>query len=144
VKDIATARSYGDLRENFEFKSAKEQQAVLARRKAELELMLANARGTNFEEPDTAQVSIGTIVTLAEPATGQTETYSILGAWDSAPDRGVISYKAAIGQALLGHAVGDTVDLASEGGKRTVRIDRIEPFKNLELLQEIADSAISA
>lgn len=144
VRDIATARSYGDLRENFEFKSAKEQQAVLARRKAELELMLSNARGTNFEEPDTTLISIGTIVTLTDVSGGPGEVYSILGAWDSAPDRGVISYKAAIGQILLGHSVGDTVELASDSGKKTMRIDRIEAFKNLELLQEIADSAISA
>jgi len=64
IRDIATARSYGDLRENFEFKSAKEQQAVLNRQKGELELLLGNARGTNFENVDTTQVSIGTVVTL--------------------------------------------------------------------------------
>ena len=60
TKDIATARSYGDLRENFEFKSAKEQQRVLMRRRAEAESDLSRARGTNFENPDTTQVSIGT------------------------------------------------------------------------------------
>ena len=66
TKDIATARSYGDLRENFEFKSAKEQQRVLMRRRAEAESDLSRARGTNFENPDTTQVSIGTIVTLRD------------------------------------------------------------------------------
>jgi hypothetical protein len=56
TKDIATARSYGDLRENFEFKSAKEQQRVLMRRRAEAERNLSRARGTNFENRDTSQV----------------------------------------------------------------------------------------
>ena len=60
------ARSYGDLRENFEFKAAKEMQAVLMRRKSELEQLLHHARGTAFENPDTTQVSIGTIVTLRD------------------------------------------------------------------------------
>ena len=64
-KEIGIARSYGDLRENFEFKAAKEMQAVLMRRKSELEAALHNARGTAFESPDTSQVSIGTIVTSA-------------------------------------------------------------------------------
>ena len=54
-KEIGVARSYGDLRENFEFKAAKEMQAVLMRRKSELETALHNARGTAFESPDTSQ-----------------------------------------------------------------------------------------
>ncbi len=137
VKDIAIARSYGDLRENFEFKSAKEQQAVLARRKAELELMLVKARGTNFESPDTVQVSIGTMVTLEEVTSGDTEVYSILGAWDGAPEHNIVSYQAAIGQALLGKRVGDVVELQDPNGNRKWRIRSIEPFKNLELLSKI-------
>ena len=75
TKDIATARSYGDLRENFEFKSAKEQQRVLMRRRAEAERDLSRARGTNFENPDVSQVSIGTVVTLRD-SKGDEETYS--------------------------------------------------------------------
>lgn len=144
VKDIAIARDYGDLRENIEFKSAKEMQSVLARRKGELELMLAKARGTNFENPDTAQVSIGTIVTFSDVATGVSETYSILGAWDSAPDRGIISYKAAIGQSLLGKKADDTIILGIDAGNRTIKIEKIVVFKDLELLQEISESDTSA
>lgn len=138
VKDIATARSYGDLRENFEFKSAKEQQAVLSRRKAELERMLATARGTSFENPDTSAVSIGTVVTFEDATTGARESFSILGAWDSAPNRGIISYKAGVGQALLGKAMGDVAELPAESGPRKVRILAIEPFTQHDLLNEIA------
>jgi transcription elongation factor GreA len=126
-KEIGIARSYGDLRENFEFKAAKEMQAVLARRKAELEVMLHRARGTNFENSDTSQVSIGTIVTLREVASGKQEVYTILGAWDSDPDRGVISYQTAIGQSLLGHRVGETVSLGAEQGASEYEILSIEP-----------------
>src|SRR5205823_9270753 len=91
TKEIGIARSYGDLRENFEFKAAKEMQRVLMRRKAEMEQQLSRARGTNFENPDTTQVSIGTAVTLKDPADGSVETYTILGAWDSDPAHHVIS-----------------------------------------------------
>ncbi len=140
VKDIAIARSYGDLRENLEFKSAKEQQAVLARKKSELELMLANARGTNFESPDVSQVSIGTVITLEEVTSGGTETYSILGAWDGTPEHNIVSYQAAIGQALLGKRVGEVVELQGNEAKREWRIRSIEPFKNLELLAKLHES----
>lgn len=125
-KEIGVARSYGDLRENFEFKAAKEMQAVLMRRKSELEIMLQRARGTNFENPDTLQVSIGTIVMLRD-TDGNEETYTVLGAWDSEPDQRIISYQTAIGQALLGRKVGDTVDLNTDQGSRSFEIIGIDP-----------------
>lgn len=134
TKDIQIARSYGDLRENHEFKSAKEMQAVLMRQKAELEQQLSLARGTNFENPDTSTVSIGTTVTLLDLGTNQTEQLHILGAWDSAPDNQIVSYEAPVGQALLGKPVGESLQLQTEQGERTVRIEAIEAFKNLELL----------
>ena len=102
VKEISLARSYGDLSENFEYKAAKQMQAVLARQRAELERDLQNARGISFENPDTSRVSIGTIVTIREKGSKKSETYTILGAWDGDPDRNIISYQTAIGQALLG------------------------------------------
>src|SRR5204863_6912519 len=102
TKEIAIARSYGDLSENFEFKAAKQMQAVLMRRKSELEQMLHHAQGTDFSNADTSQVSIGTIVRLRDVESAQEEPYTILGAWDGDPDRHIISYQTAIGQALLG------------------------------------------
>lgn len=135
TKDIAIARSYGDLRENFEFKSAKEQQRVLMRRRAEAERDLFRARGTNFENPDSTQVSIGTVVTFQDSA-GVEETYTLLGAWDSAPELGIISYKAVIGQALLGKSPGEKAELPTETGSRSVTIRKIEPFRDLEILSQ--------
>src|SRR5436853_3887042 len=111
IKEISLARSYGDLSENFEYKAAKQMQAVLARRRAELEQALQNARGTSFENPDTSRVSIGTIVTVRDKGSKKQETYTILGAWDGDPDRNIISYQTAIGQALLGRKAGETVTL---------------------------------
>ena len=127
TKEIALARSYGDLSENFEFKAAKQMQAVLMRRKTELEQALHNARGTAFENPDTSQVSIGTIVTLRDEDSGSEETYTILGAWDSDPERHIISYKTAIGQALLGHKLGEVVLLNTDHGTSRFAIISIEP-----------------
>jgi transcription elongation factor GreA len=126
TKEIALARSYGDLSENFEFKAAKQMQSVLMRRKAELEQMLHNARGTSFENVDTSRVSIGTIVTLRNVETGKEETYTILGAWDGDPDRNIISYQTAIGQALLGHETGQTISLNSEDGAAQFAIVSIQ------------------
>jgi transcription elongation GreA/GreB family factor len=126
-KEIGIARSYGDLRENFEFKAAKEMQAVLMRRKSELETALHNARGTAFESPDTSQVSIGTIVRLRDSETGKEETYTVLGAWDGDPDRGIISYQTAIGQAMLGHKIGEIVTLTDHEDSRRFAIISIDP-----------------
>ena len=127
TKEIAIARSYGDLSENFEFKAAKQMQSVLMRRKAELEQMLHDARGTSFENPDTSRVSIGTIVTLRNAETNVEETYTILGAWDGNPDRHIISYQTAIGQALLGHEAGETLPINTEHGTAQFTIVSIEP-----------------
>ncbi len=134
TKDISIARSYGDLRENFEFKSAKQQQGVLLRRKAEMERELSLSRGTNFEDIDTAKVGIGTIVDLVDVESGDKETYSILGAWDSFPEKGIVSYQAAIGQALNGKGPGEVAEIPADEGTRKVRVENIQAFKDLELL----------
>jgi transcription elongation GreA/GreB family factor len=59
--------------------------------------------------------------------TNKEETYTILGAWDGDPDRNVISYQTAIGQALLGHGVGETISLNSEHGPAQFAIVSIQP-----------------
>jgi transcription elongation GreA/GreB family factor len=126
TKEIALARSYGDLSENFEFKAAKQMQAVLMRRKTELEQMLLNARGTAFQSPDISRVSIGTVVSLRDSDSGAEETYTILGAWDGDPERNIISYQAAIAQALLGHSLGEIVTLNTDQGSGRFAIVSIE------------------
>src|SRR5438045_9614752 len=90
-KEIAIARSYGDLRENHEYKAAKEMQKILMRRKSELESQLVRARGTDFSNVRTDVVSIGTHVRILDLESGNGEEYTILGAWDSIPDKQVNS-----------------------------------------------------
>jgi transcription elongation GreA/GreB family factor len=128
-KDIGVARSYGDLRENHEFKAAKEMQAVLMRRKAELESMIVSAQGTDFSGVKGDVADIGTVVAYQD-ADGAAKTVTILGAWDSDPDNGVISYQTAVGQALLKKKPGDSAELPTEGGgKSKVRIVSVRPFR---------------
>ena len=135
-KEIGLARSYGDLRENFEFKAAKDMQKLLMRRRAELEILLSRAQATNFADAKTDVVSIGTSVTVTDLGTNQSHTYHILGAWDSDPARGIISYPAALAQTLLNKKVGDTVEAAGESTPQKLRIDRIEKA-SIEILQRL-------
>ena len=128
--EIQTAREHGDLRENFEYKAAKDQQRVLWRRKAETERDLSLARGTDFANPDVSAVNIGTDVTIKE-GNGRVVTYSILGAWDGDPEKHIISYQAGIAQSLIGHKVGDKVEVPGEIGDEAVEILKIEACKNL-------------
>jgi len=116
TKEISVARSYGDLSENFEYKAAKQMQAVLVRRRSELERDLQNARGTAFENADTSRASIGTVVTVRDKSSKKQETYTILGAWDGNPERNIISYQTAIGQVLLGRKAGELVTLNNDQG----------------------------
>jgi transcription elongation GreA/GreB family factor len=144
-KEIGLARSYGDLRENFEFKAAKEMQAVLMRRKSELERDLHRARGTAFESPDLSQVSIGTVVTLRDTNSNEAETYSILGAWDGDPERSIISYQAAIAQSLLGHRLGEIVELTAEEDTGRYAIVAIEaaPLDEVPADVELLEPVVS-
>jgi transcription elongation factor GreA len=135
-KEIGVARSYGDLRENFEYKAAKDLQKVLMRRRAELEILLARAAITDFADAKTDVVSIGTTVTITDVATGQSHTYHILGAWDSDTARGIISYPAALAQALLNKKPGEVVEAEGENGKLQYRIERVEKAPN-EILQAL-------
>jgi transcription elongation GreA/GreB family factor len=128
-KEIAIARSYGDLSENHEFKAAKEMQKILMRRKDELETQLARARGADFSNAKTDLAGIGTVVLATDLGANQPETFTILGAWDSDPDKGVISYLSPVAQALLNRKVGDEVEFELHGAKRRHRIEKIESWK---------------
>ena len=125
-KEIAIARSYGDLRENHEYKAAKEMQKFLMRRKAELEGQLVRARGTDFANARTDVVSIGTRVRVTDLASNHPEQFAILGAWDGDPDKGIISYLTPVAQSLLNHPAGDTVEFEMDETKKRYRIERIE------------------
>jgi transcription elongation factor GreA len=125
-KEIAIARSYGDLRENHEYKAAKEMQKILMRRKSELEQQLVRARGTDFADVRTEAVSPGTRVTVKDLTTNLTERYDILGAWDTDPDHGIVSYLTPLAQSLINKKVGEEADFDMDGQKKRYRIDSIE------------------
>jgi transcription elongation factor GreA len=110
-KAISVAREHGDLKENSEFKMAKQDQSVLMGQKAQLERDLARARITDFSEASTDAVSVGTIVDLRDVASGKAVRYSVLGAWDSDPDKHILAYKTPLGQAIMGKKVGEHVKL---------------------------------
>jgi len=129
-EEIRIAREHGDLRENSEFKMAKEQQAVLMRRQAELEGDIAHARGTDFADADTSVVSIGTVVDIEDVEGGQKETFTILGAWDTNLEKGIISYLSGTAIALLNQAPGAEVSIPTEEAdvSRKVKIVAIRPY----------------
>ncbi len=128
-KDIQIAREYGDLRENFEYKSARQQQAVLLRLQSKYERELRNARGTDFSGVNAEAVGIGTVVDIVDLASGKTETYTILGAWDGDPDRQILSYLSELAKAIIGKKPGDEAELPTDSGAvRRVKIQAIRAY----------------
>jgi transcription elongation GreA/GreB family factor len=129
TKDISIARSYGDLRENFEYKSAKDLQKYLMHRKSELEREIHRARGTDFKGSNADKVNIGTIVTLTD-ASGADVEMTVLGAWDSDPEKKLVSYLSEVGKALVGRQAGETVQVRDETTEvmQTLTIKAIRPF----------------
>jgi transcription elongation factor GreA len=128
-KEIAIARSYGDLRENHEYKAAKEMQKILMRRKSELEQQLVRARGSDFSTARTDIVSLGTIVNVTDLNAQHAEVYTILGAWDSDPDRGVVSYLSPLAKALIGKKIGEEIEFDMDGVMKKYRVDVITQAK---------------
>ncbi len=128
-KEIAIARSYGDLRENHEYKSAKETQKLLMRRKGELEVQLVRSRGTDFANSRTEVVGMGTSVKVTDLNTQHAETFTILGAWDGDPEKGIISYLTPVAQSLLNHKPGEAVEFEMDGVRKRYRIEEIQAYK---------------
>ena len=128
-KEIAIARSYGDLRENHEYKAAKEMQKLLMRRKSELEAQLVRAQGTDFANVKADVVGVGTIVDVTDLNANHAEKFTILGAWDSEPEKGVISYLTPVAQSMINRKSGEEVEFDMDGAKKRYRIDAISPYK---------------
>jgi len=140
-KEIAIARSYGDLRENHEYKAAKEMQKILMRRKGELEYQLVRARGTDFANVRTDVVSIGTRVRLTDVGSQHRDTFAIVGAWDGDPDKGAISYLTPVAQSLLNHKVGEEIEFEMDGSPKKYRIEAIEPVQSATLPSVVPGAA---
>ena len=128
---IATAREHGDLKENSEYKMARQDQDLLLARKNELEVNLSIANVTDFTDANKETVGIGNVVTLKEGSTNQTRKYSILGAWDSDPDNDILSYKTPLAQSIIGKKVNDTVSTNIDGNEEQWTILTIERWVDL-------------
>jgi transcription elongation GreA/GreB family factor len=109
-KEIEVARSYGDLRENAEFKYAKERQGLLMAQGAQLAEDLERVKPTDFADTATDVVSSGCGVELGYEG-GTTETFYILGVWDQDEELSIISSETRLAKALIGHAAGDKVEI---------------------------------
>ena len=122
------SRAEGDLRENGGYQDAKEVEKVLNRRRAELEHALALARGTDFAVTDTSRAAMGTKVTLQPLNGGEPVVYTILGAWDTNPEKHIVSYLSQVGKELTGKSVGDQVKIVPMDGdkKKVYTITKIE------------------
>ena len=121
---IRTAREFGDLSENFEYHSAKNEQGFIEARIAELEAIVKNA--VIIEEPaPTGEVHVGSTVTFEEDGSSP-ETYKIVGPAEADFTAGRISFESDLGKALLGKKVGQEAEVETQnGGSYTVRITAI-------------------
>lgn len=126
-KDIGHARSYGDLRENFEYHTAKDQQGLLMRRKADWERDLAEVRGTDFRSVTADVVGMGTGVELTRPD-GRREAYWILGEWDRDEALNIISNKSELAQRLEGASVSDQVRMPDDGDTEKSEVSAVKPL----------------
>ena len=127
-KEIEIAREYGDLRENAEFKAAKEQQKVLMALQAEWESDIDRARGINYADADTSTANVGTRVKVTNLANNESEEYSLMGAWDGDPDNNRISYLTPLGQAIFGSEPGAEVEVQLGDETRRMRVESIAPL----------------
>ncbi|WP_251549268.1 transcription elongation factor GreA [Neobacillus muris] len=126
VERIKIARSFGDLSENSEYDSAKEEQAFVEGRITTLENMIRNAKIIEGGELAGDSVSLGRSVTFVELPDGEEETYTIVGSAEADPFEGKISNDSPIAKSLIGRKVGDQVTVQTPGGEMNVRIVSIK------------------
>ncbi len=105
---IQIAKEHGDLKENSEYKMARQDHDTLAARRAELDGLLKKARVTDFTEAKTDTISVGSSIVLRR-GSDQTEfAYDILGAWDGEPEKNILSYISPLAKQFLNHKAGET------------------------------------
>ncbi|SOC20669.1 transcription elongation factor GreA [Ureibacillus xyleni] len=129
VERIKIARSFGDLSENSEYDSAKEEQGFVEGRISAIESMLRNAIIIEETAGQSDIVTLGKTVKFIELPDGDEEEYTIVGSAEADPFEGRISNDSPIAKALLGHKVDDIVKLTTPGGDMEVRIVSISTAK---------------
>ncbi|HRX51215.1 MAG TPA: GreA/GreB family elongation factor [Candidatus Krumholzibacteria bacterium] len=126
AKQIGEAASHGDLSENSEYTAALEKRDQVTSNATRIENELAKAKVITKEMASTDFVNVGTRVRLRDLMTGKEETLTFLGAWDSNPAKGILSYQAPLAMAFMGQVVGDQVEFGEEGHKRRWEILGVE------------------
>jgi len=127
AKQIGEAASHGDLSENAEYTAALEKRDQITSNATRIELELAKAKVIEPEMTRTDFVNVGTRVSVRDMSSGREENYAFMGVWDSDPDNHVLSYRAPLALAFMGHVVGDEVEFGEEGERRRWAIISIEP-----------------
>ncbi|MBU9720658.1 MULTISPECIES: transcription elongation factor GreA [Bacillaceae] len=122
VERIKVARSFGDLSENSEYDSAKEEQAFVEGRINQLEKMIRNAEIISEDNSDPSTVSLGKTVKFKELPDGEEELYTIVGRAEADPMEGKISNDSPMAQSLMGKKVGEKVSVSTPGGDMEVEI----------------------
>lgn len=126
IKRIKIARSYGDLSENSEYESAKDEQAFVEGRISQIQNMLQYAVIIDNDSVDKNEVSMGRKVTFKELPDEDPETYQIVGESESDPLSGKISNESPMAKGLLGHKVGEEVEIEIPNGTMKVKILKVE------------------
>ena len=119
---IKVALSFGDLSENSEYDEAKNEQAKVEARIAEIEAILKNAKIIEEEIIDTDSIHVGSKVKVFEVAYDEESVYHIVGSTEADPKENRISDESPIGKAILGHKAGDTVDAETPAGIVKIKI----------------------
>lgn len=119
-KDVAdkikVALSFGDLSENSEYDEAKNEQAMIESRIAQLEAMLKNVKVLDDDEVSTDVVNVGSKVRVKDLEFDEEEEYYIVGSTEADPDAGKISDESPVGKGLIGHSLGEIVDVEVPSG----------------------------
>ena len=125
AEQIKEARSFGDLSENSEYDEAKTEQGKLYSKIAEIQNLIENAEIIE-DSDETDAVGNGSIVTIKDIEFDIIETYKIVGSQEANPSAGKVSDDSPVGRALMGHAVGETVDVEAPSGIIKFEIIKIE------------------
>lgn len=119
---IEVARSFGDLSENSEYDEAKNEQAIVEARIAELEATLRNVKILDEDDLTTEMIHVGSKIKVFDKEFNEEVSYQIVGSTEADPMNGRISDESPVGKALLGHKVGDVVDVEVPDGVVTFEI----------------------
>ena len=113
---IKVAREFGDIAENAEYDDAKNEQAMLEHKIAQLEERIANARIIDTDEVDTSVVSIGSVVRLRDVDAKETVEYHIVGSAEANPAERKLSNESPVGKAIMGRKKNETVEVTTPRG----------------------------